>query len=55
VRVRAINTFRTDIDGLKRLIVPSSKIGWVTLDRVVKDKAGHRPDVPSTERTGKDR
>src|SRR4030095_11165501 len=33
VRVRAINSFRTSVDGLKRVIVPSSKTGWVTLDR----------------------
>jgi hydrophobic/amphiphilic exporter-1 (mainly G- bacteria), HAE1 family len=43
VRVRAINTFRTDVEGLKRLIVPSSKIGWVTLDRVVKVSEGTSP------------
>jgi HAE1 family hydrophobic/amphiphilic exporter-1 len=30
VRVRAINNFRTDIEGLKRLIVPSTKLGWVS-------------------------
>ena len=27
VRVRAINNFRTDVEGLKRMIVPSSKVG----------------------------
>src|SRR5690606_17373760 len=35
VYVRAENKFRTDIEGLRRIIVPSSKIGYVTLDRVV--------------------
>ena len=43
VRVRAINNFRTDVDGLKRLIVPSSKVGWVTLDRVIKVSEGTGP------------
>src|SRR5262249_10714772 len=31
VRVRAINPFRTSVEGLKRMIVPSSKVGWVSL------------------------
>jgi HAE1 family hydrophobic/amphiphilic exporter-1 len=43
VRVRAINNFRTDVEGLKRLIVPSTKIGWVTLDRLVKVSEGTGP------------
>ncbi|HEY2846426.1 MAG TPA: efflux RND transporter permease subunit, partial [Pyrinomonadaceae bacterium] len=43
VRVRAINQFRTSVDGLKRLIVPSSKVGWVTLDRVIKVNEGTGP------------
>ncbi len=45
VRVRAINNFRTDVEGLKRLIVPSSKpgIGFVTLDRLIKVKEGTGP------------
>ncbi|HYJ92796.1 MAG TPA: efflux RND transporter permease subunit [Pyrinomonadaceae bacterium] len=45
VRVRAINPFRTSIDGLKRLIVPSSKVGWVTLDRVIKVNEGTGPSA----------
>ena len=45
VRVRAINTFRTSVDGLKRMIVPSSKLGWVTLDRVVKSSDGKGPSA----------
>ena len=48
VRVRAINSFRTDEEGLKRMIVPSSKLGLVTLDRVVKTKPG--PGPSSVER-----
>ena len=43
VRVRAINPFRTSVDGLKRVIVPSSKVGWVTLDRVIKVSDGTGP------------
>ena len=43
VRVRAINNFRTDVEGLKKLVVPSSKIGLVSLDRLVKVKTGTGP------------
>jgi HAE1 family hydrophobic/amphiphilic exporter-1 len=43
VVVRAINTYRTDVEGLKRMIVPSSKIGWVTLDELVKVSEGTGP------------
>jgi hydrophobic/amphiphilic exporter-1 (mainly G- bacteria), HAE1 family len=53
VRVRAINTYRTDIEGLKRLIVPSTKLGWVSLDRLVKVKEGTGPS--SVERTNRQR
>ena len=53
VRVRAINSFRTDVEGLNRLIVPSSKLGWVTLDRLVKIKEGTGPS--SVERTNRQR
>ena len=53
VRVRAINSFRTDIEGLKRMIVPSAKLGWVTLDRVVKTTTGTGPS--SVDRTNRQR
>ncbi len=43
VRVRANDRFRDDIESLKRLIVPSSKIGWTTLDTVVKSSTGTGP------------
>lgn len=43
VRVRAENKFRTDVEGLQRMIVPSSKIGYVTLDRVVTVQTGTGP------------
>jgi HAE1 family hydrophobic/amphiphilic exporter-1 len=45
VRVRAINPFRTSVEGLKRVIVPSSKLGWVTLDRVVSVSNGTGPSA----------
>lgn len=53
VRVRAINPFRTSIEGLKRVIVPSAKLGWVTLDRVVTSSAGTGPS--SIDRTNRQR
>ena len=37
------------------MIVPSTKLGWVTLDRVVKTKTGHRTELRSTVPTGKNR
>ena len=43
VRVRAINNFRTNIEGLTRLTVPSSKVGLVSLDRLVKVQNGTGP------------
>lgn len=45
VYVRAINSFRSSEEGLKRMIVPSSKLGSVTLDRVVKTKPGTGPSA----------
>ncbi|MEO6654635.1 MAG: efflux RND transporter permease subunit [Pyrinomonadaceae bacterium] len=45
VYVRAINPFRTSEQGLKRMIVPSAKLGVVTLDRVVKTKPGTGPSA----------
>lgn len=53
VRVRAIENFRSDVEGLKRLIVPSPKLGWVTLDRVVKVTEGTSPS--SIERLNRQR
>jgi hydrophobic/amphiphilic exporter-1 (mainly G- bacteria), HAE1 family len=53
VSVRAINTYRTDVEGLKRMIVPSTKLGWVTLDRLVKVSSGTGPS--SIERTNRQR
>jgi hydrophobic/amphiphilic exporter-1 (mainly G- bacteria), HAE1 family len=53
VRVRAINTFRTSVEGLKRLIVPSTKLGWVSLDRLVKVQEGTGPS--SVDRVNRQR
>lgn len=53
VRVRAINPFRTSLEGLKRVIVPSAKLGWVTLDRVVTSSTGTGPS--SIDRTNRQR
>ena len=53
VRVRAINNYRNDIEGLKRLIVPSTKLGFVSLDRLVTTKEGTGPS--SVERTNRQR
>ncbi|MGD9629277.1 MAG: efflux RND transporter permease subunit [Pyrinomonadaceae bacterium] len=53
VHVRAINDFRTDVEGLSRMIVPSAKLGWVTLDRLVKTSEGTGPS--SIERTNRQR
>src|SRR5438034_1255683 len=36
VRVRAIGEFRASAEGLKRMLVSSSKLGWVSLDNLVR-------------------
>jgi HAE1 family hydrophobic/amphiphilic exporter-1 len=43
VRVRSIGEFRASVDGLKRMIVPSPKVGWVTLDNLVRIEEGAGP------------
>ncbi|HVF48166.1 MAG TPA: efflux RND transporter permease subunit, partial [Pyrinomonadaceae bacterium] len=53
VRVRAVNDFRGDLEGLKRMIVPSAKLGWVSLDRVVTVKEGTGPS--SVDRVNRQR
>ena len=45
IRVRAIGEFRASEEGLKRLIVPSAKIGWTTLDNVVRVVEGTGPSA----------
>jgi hydrophobic/amphiphilic exporter-1 (mainly G- bacteria), HAE1 family len=53
VRVRAIGEFRSSEEALKRLIVPSTKIGWTTLDNVVKVEEGTGP--AAIDRTNRQR
>ena len=43
VRVRAINNLRTSVEGLNKMVVPSSKVGLVSLDRLIKVKSGTGP------------
>src|SRR3989441_12092319 len=43
VRVRAIGQFRTNAEGLKRMLVASQKVGWVSLDNLVRIEEGTGP------------
>src|SRR5688572_5438352 len=43
VRVRAIGEYRTSAEGLQRMIVSSTKLGWVSLDNVVETEEGTGP------------
>ncbi|HYV83983.1 MAG TPA: efflux RND transporter permease subunit, partial [Pyrinomonadaceae bacterium] len=43
VRVRSVGEFRTSVEGLKRMIVSSAKVGWVSLDNLVKVEEGTGP------------
>src|SRR5256714_2561883 len=45
VRVRAIGQYRASVEGLKRMIVPSAKIGWVSLDNLVCIEEGAGPSA----------
>jgi hydrophobic/amphiphilic exporter-1 (mainly G- bacteria), HAE1 family len=45
VRVRAIGEYRSSPEGLKRMIVSSSKIGWVSLDNLVRTEEGTGPSA----------
>ena len=45
VRVRAIGESRASVEGLKRMIVSSSKIGWVSLDNLVRVEEGTGPSA----------
>src|SRR5437773_2050449 len=45
VRVRATGAYRTSPEGLKRMIVSSSKIGWVSLDNLVRVEEGTGPSA----------
>jgi hydrophobic/amphiphilic exporter-1 (mainly G- bacteria), HAE1 family len=43
VRVRSVGEFRTSVEGLKRMIVSSTKVGWVSLDNLVHVDEGTGP------------
>src|ERR1044071_3447170 len=43
VRVRAVGEYRTSAEGLKRMIVSSTKVGWVSLDNLVHVEEGTGP------------
>jgi HAE1 family hydrophobic/amphiphilic exporter-1 len=45
VRVRAVGEFRTSVEGLKRMIVSSTKVGWVSLDNLVRIEEGTGPSA----------
>jgi HAE1 family hydrophobic/amphiphilic exporter-1 len=45
VRVRAIGEFRASPEGLKRMIVASTKIGWVSLDNLVRIEESTGPSA----------
>lgn len=45
VRLEAAEKFRTGTDGLKRLLVPSTKGGAITLDRVARIEQGIGPSA----------
>src|SRR5712671_3113296 len=43
VRVRAVGEFRANAEGIKRMLVPSQKLGWVSLDNLVRVEEGTGP------------
>src|SRR5437870_13721458 len=43
VRVRAIGEFRASAEGLKRMLVASQKLGWVSLENLVRVEQGTGP------------
>ncbi len=45
VRVRAVGESRTSVEGLQRMIVASSKTGWVSLDNLVHIEPGTGPSA----------
>ena len=45
VRVRALGEYRASVEGLQRMIVSSSKIGWVSLDNLVRVEEGTGPSA----------
>jgi HAE1 family hydrophobic/amphiphilic exporter-1 len=45
VRVRSVGEFRASAEGLKRMIVSSTKNGWVSLDNLVRVDPGTGPSA----------
>jgi HAE1 family hydrophobic/amphiphilic exporter-1 len=45
VRVRAVGQFRSSVEGLNRMIVSSSKVGWVSLDNLVRVEEATGPSA----------
>jgi len=45
VRVRAIGDFRASAEGLQRMLVASQKLGWVSLDNLVRVEEGTGPSA----------
>ncbi len=45
VRVRAIGEYRTSPEDLKRMIVASTKVGWVSLDNLVRTEEATGPSA----------
>src|SRR4029450_6072366 len=45
VRVRAIGEFRASAEGLKRMIVASTKVGWVSLDNLGRTEEATGPSA----------
>ena len=45
VRVRAIGEFRASVEGLQRMIVSSTQVGWVSLDNLVRVEEGTGPSA----------
>ena len=43
VRVRAVGQYRASAEGLQRMIVASQKLGWVSLDNLVRVEEGTGP------------
>ena len=45
VRVRAVGQYRASAEGLQRMIVSSTKVGWVSLDNLVHVEEGTGPSA----------
>src|SRR5437868_11244781 len=45
VRVRAVGEYRSSVAGLNRMIVSSTKVGWVSLDNLVHVEEGTGPSA----------